>query len=170
MIEWCIIGGIAAWFAKETKSMGKSGFLWGFIACVGFYIPALISKYLIYPSLVKEHLTQYNLAEYGLYNQILFYVVGLISLATIYFIFNKVTKEYTLKTQRKLDQQRETRIPLSTLSDLNSAIEKKSYTKRTGIFISTIIHIDASENKCIVKGGFNKETERSIATVMIDEE
>ena len=60
MLETLIMMGVIAWFARTAKSMGKSGFVWGAIGAISYYVPVLVFGRLIFPALVEDQVTSDN--------------------------------------------------------------------------------------------------------------
>jgi hypothetical protein len=169
MIEIFGVFGAAIWFAREANAIGKSGVLWAFIALAGYYIPVLIFGNIIFPILISGSVTQSNITSFQILSIVLNILIGLTSLLLIRRRILKLSKKDDLERQEKLELKRSRRIPIASLNDLNSIKGKKCYKKDSGNFIGTIIEINFEDKKCRIKGDFNKESERPIDELLIDE-
>lgn len=155
MLELILVIFAAMWFAKEARSIGKSGILWALIGVFGFYIPVIVMGSFIFPSIFGGYITPENYLLFLILSIVLNLCVGVGSLFLIRNYLLRKTEELIEKEKAELKEREAMRIKLDNIKNIDQTIGQKAYDAQTQNYIGVITEVDSKNREIKVEGDFD---------------
>jgi hypothetical protein len=166
MLEIFIMIGVIAWFARTASSLGKSGFLWGFIGAISYYGPVVVFGRFIYPEMVRGVVTYENQGLLTVGGVALSVAVG----AGCCFIARQILLAAENAQMIKESASRkplEGKVLLSSLEAPEHLVGKIAYDSGTGHYLGRIVSVTKENGVCLIKSDFGNEMGRDLSQVLV---